>query len=271
MSGGDRGRRPGSPGVAVVALFALGFGGPRTLLAQRPGGSPTRAPSLLVALSKPLMGENYDRVSGLLDVEARIPRRVGSAWLARAGLAYATSGSARSTTLANPAVGATVRPAGVPLELMISIPLARELGDDDFATDMALLSDVVHRERYLEGRWGMSVAVVPHVVFRDGSVADLDLGAVVLPAHGASATDVRARFGASMGLGFTRAVQAGGRFTGTLRLTGRGSFDQRAQQDLAVLLRFVRVRGQPEVSFRLPIDIDLQDYVVGVVGLRVGF
>jgi len=252
-------------------LLALGLGFPPPLAGQQPGPSPALGPSLEVAVTKPLMGENYDLVSGLVDVKARIPWHGDVGWIVRGGLAYSTSGRTRSATFANPAVGVRVRPGGVPLEVLVSPPLSRELGDDDFATDMALLSDIVHRERYLVGRWGVSLAAVPHIVFRDGSVADVEVGAVALPPHGVSGTDVRARFGASIGLGFTRAVQAGGRFTGTLRLTGKGSFDQRAQQDLAVLLRFVRLRGQPEVSFRLPVDIDLQDYVTGVFGLRVRF
>jgi hypothetical protein len=250
------------------AVVALGLAFPPVLAGQLPE---TPRPSLEVVATKPLMGENYDRVSGLLALEVRVPRSADGGWILRGGLAYSTAGRTRSATLANPAVGAWGHPGGVPLELLVSLPLSREMGDDDFATDMALLSDIVHRERYLVGRWGVSLAAVPHFVFRDGSVADVELGAVALPPHGASGTDVRARFGASIGLGFTRAVQAGGRFTGTLRLTGKGSFDQRAQQDLAVLLRFVRMRGQPELSFRLPIDIDLQDYVTGVVGLRVRF
>jgi len=217
------------------------------------------------------MGENYDPVSGLFALEVRVPQGGERGWIARGGLAYATAGRTRSATLANPAVGGWTRLAGVPVEMLVSLPLSREMGDDDFATDMAILSDVVHRERYLTGRWGVSVAAVPHIVFRDGSVADLELGAVALTPHGGSDTDVRARFRAEIGLGFTRAVQAGGRVAGTLRLTGTGGFDQRAQQDLALFLRLVHVRGRPELSFRLPIDIDLQDYVTGVVGLRVSF
>ncbi len=262
-------RRRSSGVIGVLFAFALAF--PRVLSGQLPGPSPATRPSLEVVVSKPLMGENYDLVSGLLALEGRVPRGVDAGWIVRGGLAYSTSGRTRSATLANPAVGGWARPGGIPLELLISLPLSREMGADDFATDLALLSDLVHRERYLPGRWGVSLAVVPHIVFRDGSVADLELGAVALPPHGEADTDVRARFRAEIGLGFTRAVQAGGRVAGTLRLTGTGSFDQRTQQDLAVFLRLVHVRGRPELSFRLPIDIDLQDYVTGVVGLRVRF
>ncbi len=235
-----------------------------------PGGAGAR-PALEVGVSRPLMGENYDLVSGLLEAGVRVPRWTGGGWIVQAGLAYSTAGRTRSLTLANPAVGAWAHVKGAPFELLVSLPLGRELGDDDFATDMALLSDLAHRERYLPGRWGVSLAFAPHVTFRDGSVGDLRVGAIALAAHRGSDADVRARYEAALGLGFSRAVQAGGRLAGTVRLTGGGGFDQRTQQDLALFLRLVHVPGRPELSFRLPIDIDLQDYVTGVAGLRMTF
>ena len=255
--------------ASLLACLVLAAPSVRAQEAPRAGAAARRAFEL--ALSRPLMGDNYDLVSGLVDAQARVPRWPGGGWIVRAGFAYATAGRARSLTVANPAVGVWAHPRGVPVELLVSLPLARELGDDDFATDMALLSDLVHRERYLPGRWGVSLAFAPHVTFRDGSVGDLSVGAIALAPHDGSGTDVRARLEVALGLGFSRALQAGGRVAGTVRLTGAGGFDARTQQDLAVFLRLVHVRGRPELSFRLPIDIDLQDYVTGVAGLRLTF
>jgi hypothetical protein len=233
------------------------------------GPSPGR--TLDVALSRPLMGENYDLVSGLLEVDARLPRWTGGGWIVHAGLAYSSAGHTRSALIENPALGVWTHAAGVPIELLLSVPLGRELGSDDFATDMAYLSNLAWRERFLPGRWGASLAFAPHVTFRDGSVGDAHLGAVAVAPHGDQGTDVRARYGVGVALGFSRSIQAGARFVGTVRLTGSGGLDDRAQQDLTGFLRLVRVRGRPELSFRLPLDIDLQDYVLGVVGLRLSF
>ena len=263
-------RRPGALVRGGVACLVVASAASAQTPAA-PGGAGGARPALEVGLSRPLMGGNYDLVSGLVDVGVRMPRWTGAGWIAQAGLAYSTAGRTRSLTVANPAVGVWAHVKGAPFELLASLPLGRELGDDDFATDMALLSDLAHRERYLPGRWGLSLAFAPHVTFRDGSVGDLRVGAIALAAHGGSDADVRARYEAALGLGFSRAVQAGGRLAGTVRLTGDGGFDQRTQQDLALFLRLVHVPGRPELSFRLPIDIDLQDYVTGVAGLRMTF
>jgi len=82
---------------------------------------------------------------------------------------------------------------------------------------------------------------------------------------------VRARFAGAVALGFSRSLQAGGRFQGTVRLNGSGGFDTRTNQDLTLFLRLPHVPGFPEFSFRVPINIDLQDYVTGVAAVRVYF
>jgi len=269
-----RTRRGGGGSVLLVATALAALLAARPVAAQvgsAPGAGEKPGRMLAIALSRPLMGENYDLVSGLLDVDARIPRWRGGGWIVHAGLAYSTAGRTRSALVENPAVGVWMHAAGVPLELLLSVPLGRELGSDDFATDMAYLSDLTYRERYLPGRWAASLAFAPHVTFRDGSVGDAHVGAVAVAPHGDLGTDVRARYGVGVGLGFSRTMQAGARFVGTLRLTGSGGLDDRTRQDLTGFLRLVRVRGRPELSFRLPLDIDLQDYVTGVVGLRLSF
>lgn len=255
--------------VAVAAALAGTLTGPAASSARQL--PPRSRPAFRVAVSKPLMGENYDAVSGTLDVEARIPRWRDGGIILQGSMAYSTSGLARSTTLGNPALGVWGRPLGVPVELQVTLPLRREGGDDDFATDLAYLSDPIHRERWIAGRWGASVAYVPDIVFRDGSSADLRLGAVALAPKGEVDGDVRARVVAGLGLRFSPSVQAGGRFSGTFRMTGSGGFDQRTQNDLAVFVRLPWTPGRPELSFRLPIDIDLQDYVSGVIALRMAF
>lgn len=251
-------------GTALALLVAPSFAAGQLL-------APGTRPEVSVTVGKPLMGENYDAFSGLFWGEVRLPHWPTAGIIVRGGFAYSTSGLARSTTLANPAVGFWARPGGIPVEGMVSLPLRKEMGDDDFATDLALLSDPIHRERYASGGLGITAAVAPHIVFRDGSTGDLKLGLVAITSHGSVDTDVRARYEAGLALGFSRSVQAGGRFAGTMRMTGSGGFDQRVQHELQFFLRLTHAPGFPEISFRLPIDIDLQDYVTGVVGLQVRF
>ena len=262
-----RGRR-----LAAVSLVALLVAAtsvqPGELVGQSVGGGST---GVEVTVAKPLMGPNYDALTGMLGVEARLARGPASGLILHGVMIHSTSGRATSTTLANPTVGMWMRPGGIPLEVEVSVPLMRELGDDDFATDVARLSDQQHRERYVRDRWAVSAAWTPSLVFRDGSSGGAYLGSIALLPHADRDLDLRARYEAWVNLRFSPRLHGGARLAGTLRVNGSGGFDQRTQQDLSMLLTFPSMPGFPELSFRLPVDIDLQDYVTGVVALRLRF
>ena len=255
-----------APLLAVVALVPVAR--PGQLGGQVPGGGAT---AVAVSVSKPLMGENYDPLSGLLGVEARIARSPGSGLILHGTLLRSSAGRTVSTTLANPTIGVWMRPGGIPVEVEVSVPLMREFGEDNFASDIGRLSDQQHRERYLPGRWAVSAALTPHMVFRDGSSGGVYLGGVGVLPKGERDLDLRARYEVWFSLRFSPRFQGGTRFAGTVRVNGEGGFDQRTQQDLSMFVTIPGLRGYPELSFRLPVDIDLQDYVTGVVALRLRF
>jgi len=256
--------------VAVVggALVAIGAAHPHRAAGQVVGGG---ASAVELSLGKPLMGENYDPLTGGLGVEARLARGLRSGFIFYGVFVRSNAGQAKSAVLGNPTVGMWMRRGGVPLEVEVSLPLMQEWGDDNFATDVARLSDLQYRERYLPGRWALSAAMTPQWVSGDGSSGGIYLGGIAVLPHADYALDVRARYEAWFRLRFPAHVQGGARFAGTVRLSGDGGLDQRTQQSLALFLALPTVRGYPELSFRFPVDIDLQDYVTGVVGVRVRF
>lgn len=235
---------------------------------------PTHHPAVSLELAKPFMGENYGTLTSVLEARVSLPLLERAAITGQVAVAHATAGMrSSSTTIASPAVGITVEGPGlVEAEVVVGLPLRWERGDDDYATDVAILSDRDRRERFTRPRWTAAVTGIARRALGPQGVTGLRLGGLVLFPRAGSSTDLDVRYGLFLRLRYAASLDVGTEFHGTARATGpAASFGERSSHTVTFLVSPVRLPGSPEVLLHLPVDGGVEEYVQAMIGVRMTF
>ncbi|MGD2069328.1 MAG: hypothetical protein PVI57_11695 [Gemmatimonadota bacterium] len=260
--------------VLRVGLCLSSFLSPGPLAGQYYRLIPTHHPSVALELAKPFMGGNYGTLTSVLEARVSLPLAERAALTGQVAVAHATAGRrSSSTTIARPALGVTVEgPSLLEAELVVGLPLRWEKGDDDYATDVAILSDRDRRERFTRPRWTAAVTGVARRPLGTQGVIGLRVGGLVLFPRAGSTTDLDVRYGLFVRLRPAASFDVGTEFHGTARATGpAASFEQRSSHTITFLLSPTRLPGAPELLLHLPIDAGVEEYVQGMIGLRLSF
>ena len=228
------------------------------------------------ALSKPFLGDGLDELgfaSMVLDTRLTVPVGSGTSVFIQSGLASATLGSERSTTLGNLSLGiAFGDPVGTFGSVSVTLPTAQEFGDDDFATGMAWLGDFDHPEAYVSEVYALDGTVAGTHSFTSGATLRWRVSGVGVgfTEEGAD-PELMARYGVggSVPVG---AARLGVDLSGYALISESGpSLSERTIHGLGVCLGMPGVAGRPEIFVRAPIDEALKDAVDATVGVRVTF
>jgi hypothetical protein len=259
-----------SLGAALALVASLWPGG---LSGQYYRILPTHRPGVMLEVEKPFAGENYGALTSVVEARVSWPLTGSIAVTGRVGAAYATAGRSSSTTLANPAVGVTVEGPGLTeAEFVVGIPLRVESGDDDYATDVAILSDLGRRDRYTLPRWTTAVTTLVRRPLGGRGVIGGRLGGLLLLPRSGRDTDLDVRYGFFLRVRRASRLDAGVEFHGTARCTGPAeSFAERSSHSVTFLLSPVTLPGGPEFLFHLPVDDGVREYVRGMLGVRLTF
>ncbi|MGD8318959.1 MAG: hypothetical protein PVJ02_00845 [Gemmatimonadota bacterium] len=260
-------------GFLTMTVVALSLAAPASALAQVSPLPPPDRRSLEVEVSKPLLSQ-YRLLTSITTVRVAWPVREGMVLSVRAGLAYATAGTrTSSTTVGNPSVALAFRtPIHVPAEVALTLPLQSEHGDDDYATEVAYLSDPEHRERFLDNVWSVSVALHPQVQLRQGGSGGFRLEAFYLGRRGGGSSYAYARYGAYFRIPPARRFEFGGELHGYARVTGpAASFGDRSVHTLTVFAGPRHPGKVPDILLHFPVDLGFRDYIGTTVGLRWTF
>lgn len=258
-------------GCALCAALALHV---PAASAQYYQVTPPDRRAMHLMLSKPFVGDNYGALTSTVEAALVEPLRPGLALTIRTGFTHATAGkTSTSTTIAHPVVGVSWKRSGLPPgEVALGVPVGTETGDDDYATDVAVLSDLDRRERYRQGRWSVAATVAPRTATQNGGSVGGRLGTVVILPNGDRGTDLETRYGAFLRFRPAPGWEFGGEFHGSARLTGPAAgFEERSQHSMTLFLAPIRLKGTPELLLRVPLDGATKDYVDGVLSLRISF
>lgn len=235
-------------------------------------------PLVQIELAKPFFedqspsGSGFGFATSILDATVVIPTG-GPILFARLGVAYATlEGTDASTTISNPRLGVLFTGEGTTHgELHVDLPFANEIGNDDYATGVAITSDIERLERFNPEAWSVGGSITPEKRLESGSILGARVGAKVwLPTEDGEDTELFAVYSsfATFALG---EADLGGELSGIAILTeGDLDFGERTLFLATLSLGLPGVRGSPEVFVRLPLDEDTRTGGVdAVVGLRV--
>lgn len=128
------------------ALLLLGL----LLLAARPPAAagqldnpaPVDETEVRLELAKPFLEGDFGFSTAILRGRVLVPLREGTSLIVGAGIAHATFGDAPSSqTLSNPVVGLVYGDRdGFQGHVTLHLPLAREFGDDDYATGVGIVT-----------------------------------------------------------------------------------------------------------------------------------
>lgn len=227
-----------------------------------------------VDITKPFLdGSEFGTITSIVRPTVFIGLGERSTLVARVPLVIATSeGQSSSTTLGNVDVGIDFHDEnGVPRgSLSVILPTAQEFGDDDYATGVGILSDVLHAERYSSELWSAHGTLTPTRPI-DGGMIGMRIGGSVWVPKGDGDTEFLARYGAFL------SHTSGSALFG-LELEGVAivsesdlSASERTMHEIGGSIGLALDRWTPELFVRVPIDGDVRDYVSANVGLRVTF
>lgn len=207
-------------------------------------------------------------VSEGITLEAELP-------FAHAGIDPPSASPSSSQVLGNPYVGAVFRgeDGSGSFRVGARLPLARELGDDDFATGVGVLSDQDRLERFPpdvlsilglgERRSALGTGLT--VSLRGG-------GSVMTPTSGGGDTEGYLLYGAGIEAPM-EAIRLGAGLTGRMIVTESDlGLGERSVHQVAFFGRLDRGRVRPAVQFRVPLDDDLGRVLSWVLslGLEIG-
>lgn len=204
-------------------------------------------------------------VSDGISAEVELP-------FAHAGLDAPFASSSSSQTFGNPYVGAAFyRDDGSgAFRVGIRLPLAREFGDDDFATGVGVLSDQDRIERFPPDVLSILGLGEHRTTLETGlTVALHGGGSVMTPTSGGGDTEGYLLYGAGIEAPL-QAVRVGAGLAGRMIVTESDlGLGERTIHQVAFFGRLDRGRVRPAVQFRLPVDDDLGRVLHWVLSLGV--
>lgn len=256
--------------ILVVALLA--WAAPAAAAGQRIQPLPMGRLTLGVEAAKLFVGENFRFGTSTEEVALGVPVGDGLLLVARQGLTYATAGTHTSSwQLSNLLLSVVGERGATRGELLLGIPLGRTLSDSDYAEDLALLSGLDYRERYVH-RWTFGATVSRHWVLEDRSDVGLEFGVLGLTRTGDNPAQAMGRYAAFLDLPLGRQSSMELRFHGTAHLDGPyKGFSERTQNGATLSLWFGGVGPVHGLFVYYPLDDGTRDYVEWVVGVRLRF
>jgi hypothetical protein len=237
-------------------------------------------PSVQLEVAKPFFPddmfgfsqEGFGPLTSILDATLAVPLGEGPVLFGRLGFAHATlSDQPSSSVLSNPRVGVAFGGQGrTSAELHVDLPLARELGDDDYATGVAIIADFEHFERWTPDLWAVGASVTPERVLEGGSVIGGRGGATLaIPEEGDSELLGLYAIYARLPAGSAR---IGGEISGLAIVSEADlNFAERTTFFLTVTGALPESALAPELYIRLPLDDDVSEALDLVAGVRVRF
>lgn len=277
-------RRPADPlTLPLLVLIVLG------LLATLVGATKARAQgswvrtgegarSFALEVQKPSFeADEFTFLTTVLVLSGEFPVSDGiSAELelpfAHAGFDAPFASSSSSRTFGNPYVGAAFyRDDGSgSLRVGVRLPLAREFGDDDFATGVGVLSDQDRMERFPPDVLSLLGLGEHRSTLETGLTWALHGGgSVMTPTSGRGETEGYLLYGAGIEAPF-QAVRLGAGLTGRMIVTeSELGLGERTIHQVSFSGRLDRGRVRPAVQYRLPVDDDLGQVLDWVLSLGV--
>lgn len=219
-------------------------------------------------IAKPFIGDSeLAWYSSTLRARLLTPVGATTALLADWGIAIAGTDFGSDQTLSNPEVGIAFLGDDGESDgyLSVTLPIGRELGDDDVSVGVAALSNFTWFDRFAEDLWSVNAGYTPETTLGPSGASRLNLelvGSVIIPQEG-DENEL-----------FSRYVVGLSQDTSTLRLRadleglmivseGDLSLSERTVHQL--VLGVDGLDGGPGFFVRIPIDDDLEqvDAVVG--------
>ncbi len=263
---------------APAAWTALAAGlllAPLPAVGQLSHALPASDGGVELAVAKPFF-ENGDAgaATGVLLARAAIPTSGDFSLFAEWGVSHGTyAGSSGNTTTSNLALGAAFGSAEATSgSVMVSLPVASESGDDDFATFVGLFTDPDHLERFLPDVWAAEAAVRSLRMLDSGSAVGIRVAGTVMGSSQEGAdTELYTRYSA-FGRVPAGSAHLGAEISGVAILSEGGlDLGERTFHHLTAFAGLPEVGGAPELYVRIPLDSDFNDVVTAVVGVRVTF
>jgi len=199
-----------------------------------------------------------------------------SSFFANVPLVYASFDGTSSTMLGNLEVGIALRTEdGEALgSVSMILPLAQELSDDDFATAVGVMADILHFDRYASDVFSVNGMLTPGKTLENGARVGFKVGASVwIPKKGDDGgdTELLARYGA-----FFSYPGSSVRFAAELNGLAIASEDdisisERTLHELALSVGWAIGSTRPEIFVRLPLDENIREVVTANVGVRLIF
>ena len=186
------------------------------------------------------------------------------------GLSIASLSGTSSATLSNPEIGLVFsNEAGASTGYVsVVVPIAKEFGDDDFATLTGFFSDIEHPERFVPELWSINAGLTPSVPVGPETTLDFVAVASVKIPDGNSDTELFARYGVGMSRD-TDVLHFYAELTGLAILSeGDLSFGERTIHQVSVGID--GLTGGPGLFIRVPLD-DAFDSVDATVGITFTF
>ena len=258
--------------AALLGALAL----PSVVAAQDtllPGGD---GPWVQLELAKPFFddGDEVGFITSILDATVVVPTG-GPTLFAGLGLSHATlestfSGSTSSTTLSNPRIGALFGSAGgMHAEVHADLPLAKEFGDDDFATGVAVLTHYERAEQFLPDSWSLGASLARESG-TEGNVFGGRVGAAFyMPTDDFNDEELFTNYAlfASIPAGSAR---VGAEVSGRAILSeDDADLGERTTFFLTLTGALPNAGVEPELYARLPLDDDFKDVFDVILGVRV--
>jgi hypothetical protein len=267
--------RPASPWSAAVTLRRMSLA---VLLSTLPGPAagqrtqpvPLGRRSVGVEVSKLFVGENFRFLTSTEDLALGVPVSSSVLLVVRQGLTYATAGTRTSSTrLSNLTVGLATGGAATRVELDLTAPVTRSFGGADYAGDLAILTGLDQRERYVH-RWTVAATAGAHTDLEDRSQVGVEAGGLLLSAAGEDPRQLVGRYALYLVVPLRGGASADVRFHGTARLSGAfPSFADRLQDGATLSLWLPRLRILRGLFLYMPLDESTRSYVDAVLGVRL--
>ena len=263
-------RLPPTRGIQVLALLAWAV--PAVAAGQRIQPLPLDRLTVGVEVAKLFVGENFRFPTSTEEVAVGVPVGDRLLLVVRQGVTYATAGTHTSSwQLSNLLLSAVGERGHTRGELLLGIPLGRTLSDSDYAGDLALLSGLDYRERYVH-RWSFGATVSQHWVEGDRSDLGLELGVLGLTRTGDLPAQMMGRYAALLALPLGRESSMELRFQGTAHLNGEyKSFTDRLQNGATLSFWFGGMGPVHGLFVYYPLSDGTRDFVDAVAGVRLRF
>jgi len=252
-------------------LMAAAFLLPTGLAAQVSRLSPSSETKVGLEVSKTFMGDfDFGWYTSVARGRLLTPVGTKTHLMIDWGLSIASLSGTSSATLSNPEIGLVFsNEAGASTGYVsVVVPIAKEFGDDDFATLTGFFSDIEHPERFVPELWSINAGLTPSVPVGPETTLDFVAVASVKIPDGNSDTELFARYGVGMSRD-TDVLHFYAELTGLAFLSeGDLSFGERTIHQVSVGID--GLTGGPGLFIRVPLD-DAFDSVDATIGITFTF